>query len=57
MAEALARELARIRSDAEVLEQRRYFRDRFSWPASGRRYLGLTGPKAPRNAAHPAALT
>jgi glycosyltransferase involved in cell wall biosynthesis len=54
MAEALARELARIRSEAEIAEQQRYFRDRFTWPASGRRYLELEGPTASEPAAVPA---
>lgn len=49
MAEALARELMRIRSDAEIAEQRSYFQDRFSWRTSGRQYLRLAGPK-PRQA-------
>ncbi len=55
LAEALARELPRIRTDAEIEAQRRYFRDRFSWRTSGRQYLALTGHPAgkPQNVPAP----
>lgn len=54
LAEALGRELARVRGEAEIAEQRRHFLDRFSWRASGRQYLNLTGPAALTPAPAPA---
>jgi glycosyltransferase involved in cell wall biosynthesis len=41
---ALARELARVRTEAEIAAQRHYFLERFSWRTSGRQYLALANP-------------
>ena len=46
MSLALGRGLARIRTDAEIAEQRRYFQHRFSWSTAGRQYLELAGSKS-----------
>ncbi|MEO7957344.1 MAG: glycosyltransferase family 4 protein [Fibrobacteria bacterium] len=44
MVKALQIELVRSRSDGEIAEQRRHFRERFSWNATARMYLQLGAP-------------
>jgi glycosyltransferase involved in cell wall biosynthesis len=47
MAKAVQIELLRTRSDEDIAEQRRHFRERFSWNATARMYLQLGASAAP----------
>lgn len=57
MAGAMGRELARVRSDADIAAQRRYFQDRFSWRTSALLYLELDARVSDRKHTAPAGRT